>query len=55
MAFTCQVKDFSLITPMDDVADFKFIRVHDLDTNLLGMHSAQKVMEKYKRVYSIIK
>ena len=55
MAFTCQVKDFSLITPMDDVADFKFIRVHDLDTNLLGMHSAQKVMEKYKRIYSIIK
>lgn len=55
MAFTCRVKDFSLITPMDDVADFKFIRVHDLDTDMFGMHSAQKALEKYKRTYSTIK
>lgn len=55
MAFTCNVKDFSLITPMDDVADFKFIPVYDLDTELFGMYSAQKVLEKYKRIYSTIK
>jgi len=55
MAFTCKVKDFSLIKPMDDVADFKFIPVHDLDTDLFGMHSAQKVLKKYKSIHSTIK
>jgi NADH pyrophosphatase NudC (nudix superfamily) len=55
MAFTCKVKDFSLITPMDDVADFKFIPVHDLDTDMFGMHSAQKVLKRYKSIYSTIK
>nr|WP_319492657.1 NUDIX domain-containing protein [uncultured Desulfobacter sp.] len=55
VAFTCKVKNFSLIAPMDDVADFKFIPVHDLDTELFGMHSAQKVLEKYKNIHSTIK
>ncbi|WP_020589247.1 NUDIX domain-containing protein [Desulfobacter curvatus] len=54
MAFTCKVKDFSLITPMDDVAGFKFIPVHDFDTNLFGMDSARKVLKKYK-IFSNIK
>jgi len=48
MAFTCKVRDFSLITPMDDVAGFRFIPVHDLDTDMFGMASARKVLEKYK-------
>lgn len=48
MAFTCKVKDFSPISAMDDVADFKFIPVPDLDTTLFGMGSAQKVVEKFK-------
>lgn len=52
MAFTCKVKDFSPIAPMDDVADFKFIRVHDLDSGMFGMGSAQKVLEKFKKMYS---
>jgi len=52
MAFTCKVRDFSLITPMDDVAGFRFIPVHDLDTGMFGMSSAQKVLEKFKKVYS---
>ena len=55
MAFICQVKDFSLITPMDDVAGFKFIPVHDLDTKMFGMDSARKVLEKYKSIYLNIK
>jgi hypothetical protein len=47
MAFTCKVRDLSLITPMDDVAGFRFIPVHDLDTGMFGMDSAQKVLKKY--------
>ena len=55
MAFTCTVKDFSLIAPMDDVADFKFIPVHDLNTDLFGMYSAQQVLKKYKSIHSTVK
>ncbi len=51
MAFTCKVRDFSLITPMDDVVGFKFIPVHDLDTGMFGMDSARKVLEKYKSLF----
>lgn len=52
MAFTCKVRDFSLITPMDDVAGFRFIPVHDLDTGMFGMGSARNVLEKFKKAYS---
>ncbi|NWH04663.1 hypothetical protein [Desulfobacter latus] len=52
MALTCKVKDLSLITPMDDVAGFRFIPIHDLDTDMFGMASARKVLEKYKKTYS---
>jgi len=49
MAFTCTVRNFSPITPMDDVAGVRFIPVHDLDTGMFGMDSAQKVLEKFKK------
>lgn len=49
MAFTCKVRNFSLITSMDDVAGFRFIPVHDLDTGMFGMDSARKVLKKFKK------
>lgn len=54
MAFTCRVKDFSFITPMDDVAGFKFISVHDLDTDMFGMDSARNVLNKYKKYFQTL-
>lgn len=55
MAFTCKVRDFSLINPMDDVAGFRLIPVHDLDIDLFGMDSARKVLEKFKNFFQTLR
>ena len=54
MAFTCKVRDFSLINPMDDVAGFRFIPVHDLDIDMFGMDSARMVLEKFKKYFQTL-
>lgn len=51
MAFTCKVVDLSHIKPMDDVAGFTFIPIHDIDTAKFGMASVRKVLEKLKKAY----
>lgn len=54
MAFTCKVKDFTLINPMDDVAGFRLIPVHDLDIDMFGMDSARKVLKKFKKYFQTL-
>ena len=52
MAFTGRVENFSPMTPRDDVADFRFIPVLEIDTGMFGMDSVQKVLEKFKKTYA---
>ncbi|WP_320040052.1 NUDIX domain-containing protein [uncultured Desulfobacter sp.] len=54
MAFTCKVRDFALINPMDDVAGFRFIPVNELDINMFGMDSARKVLKKFKKYFQTL-
>ena len=50
MAFLCRVKSFDAIRANDDVADFMFIPVPELDPSRFGMASARKVISFFQHV-----
>lgn len=48
MIFTCKVKDFENIKANDDVADFLFIPLKNLDEKDFGLKSIKNVVKKIK-------
>ncbi len=46
MAFFCTINDFSAIKAQDDVADFSFLDVDQLDLSQFGLPSPKKIIRK---------
>ncbi len=47
MAFVCKVCSFQNITPADDVADFKFVSLDDIDMKTIGFQSIKMIVRKF--------
>ncbi|MBU1195391.1 MAG: NUDIX domain-containing protein [Proteobacteria bacterium] len=50
MAFFCTVKNFDSITAKDDVADFKFVFLEDVNTDAFAFSSTKNVIEYFKEI-----
>ena len=48
MIFLCKTKSFDNIIVNDDVADYKLIKISELDENLFGLSSIKNVIKKLK-------
>lgn len=46
MAFLCTVNDFSTITPQDDVSDFYFLDIAQIDAALFGLNSPKLIIRQ---------
>jgi mutator protein MutT len=50
MAFVCQVKTLDTIKAQDDIDQFYFVDLTQLDTRLFGLSSPKQIIEHYLRV-----
>lgn len=48
LIFFCRVKDFEALEANDDVADYQFVHINNIDTNLIGLISIRNVIESLK-------
>lgn len=48
LIFFCRVKDFEALEANDDVADYQFVHINNIDTNLIGLLSIKNVIERLR-------